>query len=174
MLFNWFRIFRRNGATVTDLSLDNQDDSTDTLADLSSSEYLYIAQNYPFNNFFCWFDVANTNSTNIFFEGLIILFFHGVHNTNCLYFHKNFLVFYQVCVFCLKCIYSKYNFLICTWHLLNFIKASPNVFVLISHFSNVFAFFHNYFLLKIISLNIVKLVADMHLEWLNTKLKIKK
>jgi hypothetical protein len=65
MLYNWLRVFKRNGATLTDLSLKNQDDSVLVPSNLASTEYLYLAQNYPFNNFFYWKDVANSNTATM-------------------------------------------------------------------------------------------------------------
>jgi hypothetical protein len=68
MLLQYFRLWRRNGSTFTDLSLDNQDDAVTTLADLSTSEYLYMATLFPFNNFFVWMEVMNAIAATMSLE----------------------------------------------------------------------------------------------------------
>lgn len=63
MLYNYIRILSGNDGTITDLSLDNQDESSTLPAVLVSGEdYIYVGQYYPFNNFFYQSDTANTNA----------------------------------------------------------------------------------------------------------------
>ena len=63
LLAQWIRVFRRSGAgVVTDLSLDLQDESVAVPMDLATDEYLYIAQQMPFNNFYL--DVVTPNATS--------------------------------------------------------------------------------------------------------------
>ena len=59
MLYQWIRVIKSNNGVLTDLSLDNQDESSQLLLDLDTSDYLYIGQHFPFNNFFIQIDTAN-------------------------------------------------------------------------------------------------------------------
>ena len=62
LLTQWIRVFRRTGAgVVTDLSLDLQDETASVTLDLQTDEYLYVAQQMPFNNLY--FDLVTPNAT---------------------------------------------------------------------------------------------------------------
>lgn len=62
LLTQWIRAFRRTGAgVVTDLSLDLQDETASVTLDLQTDEYLYVAQQMPFNNLY--FDLVTPNAT---------------------------------------------------------------------------------------------------------------
>jgi hypothetical protein len=67
MLYNWLRLLKKVG-TVSDISLDNQDDSVILQSNFSTNDYLYIGQLYPFNNFYYWLKVANSNSAKMKIE----------------------------------------------------------------------------------------------------------
>lgn len=54
MLFDYIRILKNVGATLTDLSYDNQDESVkpDITLTTPATDYLLVGMQYPFNNFF--------------------------------------------------------------------------------------------------------------------------
>ena len=69
MLYQYIRTFDADDGTLTDLSLDNQDESSTLPFDLVVSEdYYYIAQFFPFNNFFVQIDTANDVTASITLE----------------------------------------------------------------------------------------------------------
>lgn len=69
MLYNYIRLIYSDNGTLADKSLDNQDESsTLPLAFVASEDYLYIAQSYPFNNFFYQMLVANSNTSALSVE----------------------------------------------------------------------------------------------------------
>lgn len=69
MLYQYIRTFDADDGTLTDLSLDNQDESSTLPFDLVFSEdYYYIAQFFPFNNFFVQIDTANDVTASITLE----------------------------------------------------------------------------------------------------------
>lgn len=60
MLYQWLRLIKSDNGTLTDISLANQNESTDLVMNLTVSEdYIYVGQQYPFNNFYIQSDVAN-------------------------------------------------------------------------------------------------------------------
>jgi hypothetical protein len=59
MLLEWFRVWKYDGATFTDLSIDNQDDSVTIPLNLTTTDYLYLSQDVPFNNIY--FDMNTGN-----------------------------------------------------------------------------------------------------------------
>jgi len=71
MLLNYFRLFKYD-TSITDLSLDNQNPSTLLTPSLVVGNYLYIAQEFPFNNVFFHLDTANTELATVnveYFDG---------------------------------------------------------------------------------------------------------
>ncbi len=52
MLFDYIRILKKVGATRTDISYENQDDSAKSEIPLESTDHVLIGMQYPFNNFF--------------------------------------------------------------------------------------------------------------------------
>lgn len=68
MLYEYFRLLSYDGSNFTDLSLDNQNDSTNIDLALSTTDYLYIGQYYAFNNFHIHLDTANATSANLDIE----------------------------------------------------------------------------------------------------------
>lgn len=63
MLLNYFRVFPKLSSVLSDKSLDNQDDTKTVALNLASTDYLYLAQRYPFTNVFFHIDTANTNAS---------------------------------------------------------------------------------------------------------------
>lgn len=60
MLYQWIRVLKDKSGTITDLSLDNQENETVINLDLAANvDSLYIGQYFPFNNFFNWVDNPN-------------------------------------------------------------------------------------------------------------------
>lgn len=61
MLFDYIRVLRKAGVTISDLSYDNQDEaSKPTLDLLTATDCLLVGMQYPFNNFFLNIDTPNT------------------------------------------------------------------------------------------------------------------
>ncbi len=59
------RLFKSIGGVLSDLSIENQEKGSYFLPELSSTNYLYIAQPHPFNNFHVWKKVANDSVAKI-------------------------------------------------------------------------------------------------------------
>lgn len=60
MLYQWIRVLYSDNGTLSDMSIDNQDESSDIAAYMVTGEdYIYLAQQFPFNNFFIQSKVAN-------------------------------------------------------------------------------------------------------------------
>lgn len=60
MLYQWLRLIKSDNGVLTDLSIDNQNESKVCTLDLTTGEdYLYIGQQYPFNNFYYQMSIAN-------------------------------------------------------------------------------------------------------------------
>lgn len=57
MLYQYLRIIKG-----VDLSLNNQDENQVLSLGISTGEYIYIGQYFPFNNLFFWVDSPNVNS----------------------------------------------------------------------------------------------------------------
>jgi hypothetical protein len=71
MLYQYLRVFRGTNGALTDLSIENQDESINLDMVLTAgTDYLYLAKSYPFNNFFLQINTANTTSSNIKIEYL--------------------------------------------------------------------------------------------------------
>ena len=69
MLYQWLRLFRSDNGTLTDISLENQDETATNVQDIVASEdYLYLGQQFPFNNFYYKSEVANTNASTMALE----------------------------------------------------------------------------------------------------------
>lgn len=68
MIGQYLRIFKYDGSSFTDFTLENSDASTSFDMTLNSSSYIYIGQEFAFNNFFVQFEQANTNDANINIE----------------------------------------------------------------------------------------------------------
>jgi len=61
MLFQWLRLIYSDNGVISDLSIENQDESVNVSLELHATEdYLYIGQHFPFNNFFLQVSTANT------------------------------------------------------------------------------------------------------------------
>ena len=65
MLYEYMRVFKYDGVSFTDLSLDNQDNSATLDAALLTTDYIYVGQYFPFNNIYLNMDTANTNTAKI-------------------------------------------------------------------------------------------------------------
>jgi len=63
MLLNYIRLFTKISATLADKSLANQDDTQTVSLVLGTSDYIYVAQRYPFTNLFLHMDSVNTNAS---------------------------------------------------------------------------------------------------------------
>jgi hypothetical protein len=60
MLYQYIRIIKNKNGTLSDMSLDNQDESSSCLFNLvPNDDYIYIGQQLPFNNFYIKSSVAN-------------------------------------------------------------------------------------------------------------------
>ena len=66
MLYQYIRIFFSNNGTLTDYSLQNQEEAaTVPLEMVSAEDWIYVGQHYPFNNFFIQIDTANAVSSTM-------------------------------------------------------------------------------------------------------------
>lgn len=74
MLYEYLRVFKESGGTFTDLSLDNQEEAKTLTPNLSATDYLYIAQYFPFNNLF--FRVGDTTQ-NAIVDSITIQYYDG-------------------------------------------------------------------------------------------------
>lgn len=63
MLLNYIRLLTNISASLVDKSLTNQDDTQTVGLVLGTSDYIYVAQRYPFTNLFIHMDTVNTNSS---------------------------------------------------------------------------------------------------------------
>jgi hypothetical protein len=69
MLYQWIRLIKSDNGVLTDISLDNQNESKTCLLNLTTGEdYIYIGQQYPFNNFYYKSAVANDVSAVLSIE----------------------------------------------------------------------------------------------------------
>lgn len=69
MLYQWIRLLRMTNGTLTDLSLSNQNTSeTDTHNITAATDWLYLGQHYPFNNFYYQYSVANALASSMTIE----------------------------------------------------------------------------------------------------------
>ena len=68
MLFDYVRILKNIDATLTDLSFENQDDSSLPLIELDTTDFLLIGMQYPFNNFFVDISTPNNNASALTLE----------------------------------------------------------------------------------------------------------
>lgn len=69
MLYEFVRVFYSDNGTLTDLSIDNQEDGKTVRANLVAAEdYIYIFKYYPFNNLFIQVDTANDETATLNFE----------------------------------------------------------------------------------------------------------
>jgi hypothetical protein len=67
MLFDYIRVFK-DAAGLTDMSLDNQDESATIDAAITTTGYIYVAQKVPFTNMFMWVNTANTTTATLAIE----------------------------------------------------------------------------------------------------------
>lgn len=65
LLNQWIRVYFNDNGTLTDYSLKAQNDDTFAFPFVAADDFLYIAQDYPFNNFFVELGVANTLASTI-------------------------------------------------------------------------------------------------------------
>lgn len=63
MLLNYIRVFSYISSTLSDKSLTNQDDAQTVGLVLGTSDYLYVAQRYPFTSIFMHMDTVNANAS---------------------------------------------------------------------------------------------------------------
>jgi len=69
MLYDWIRVIDGDDGVLTDLSVNNQDETLTLPLDLVAAEdYIYVAQHFPFNNFWMQIDTANSVATTISIE----------------------------------------------------------------------------------------------------------
>lgn len=67
MLYQWLRVLKHNGTTLTDYSIEAQNDTVPA-AFVAATDYLYVGQYYPFNNVYFELSVANTNAASLSIE----------------------------------------------------------------------------------------------------------
>lgn len=67
MIFDYIRIFKDTGS-LSDVSIENQDDSATIGVALTNAQYIYVAQKMPFTNLFFWVGTANTNAATLSIE----------------------------------------------------------------------------------------------------------
>ena len=68
MLHEYLRVLKYDGTTFSDLSLDNQNESTNLDLALTTTDYIYLGQYFAFNNFFINLDTANTSASILSLE----------------------------------------------------------------------------------------------------------
>jgi len=69
MLYEYLRLFKYDGTSFTDYSLANQEEAIDLTPALTSTDYLYMAHNFPVTNIFPYVgDTVNTAAANIKIE----------------------------------------------------------------------------------------------------------
>ena len=67
MLFDYIRLFKDTGA-LSDVSIENQDDSATITANITDAQYFYVAQKLPFTNLFMWVGTANATASSLGIE----------------------------------------------------------------------------------------------------------
>lgn len=69
MLYQWIRLLRGTNGVLSDLSLANQDETATCLHDVTAAtDYLYLGQQFPFNNFYYKMAVANALASTLSIE----------------------------------------------------------------------------------------------------------
>lgn len=68
MLHEYLRVLKYDGTTFSDLSLDNQNESTNLDLALTTTDYIYLGQYFAFNNFFINLDTANASASILSLE----------------------------------------------------------------------------------------------------------
>ena len=68
MLHEYLRVLKYDGTTFSDLSLDNQNESTNLDLALTTTDYIYLGQYFAFNNFFINLDTANASTSILSLE----------------------------------------------------------------------------------------------------------
>jgi len=69
MLYQWLRLIKSDNGVLTDISLANQNEASTCLMDLTVDEdYIYIGQQYPFNNFYIKSGIANDVASTMSIE----------------------------------------------------------------------------------------------------------
>lgn len=68
MLYEWLRVFKYDGANFTDLSLDNQEDGKTVDLALTTTDYIYVGQYFPANNFYLNINTANASALGMNIE----------------------------------------------------------------------------------------------------------
>lgn len=68
MLYEEMRVLYFNGTTLSDLSLDNQDESANVTLALSSTKYLYVGQKSPFTSLFFYINTVNAVTATLSIE----------------------------------------------------------------------------------------------------------
>lgn len=59
------RLFKSKGGVLSDLSIQNQEKNSSFFSELSPTNYLYVSQPHPFNNFHVWNKVPNDVASKI-------------------------------------------------------------------------------------------------------------
>lgn len=62
------RLFKDKSGIFTDVSIENQEYGSTLLPELSATDFLYVAQPFPFNNFFNWIKTPNSTSCKLKIE----------------------------------------------------------------------------------------------------------
>lgn len=66
MLYQWIRLIRETADVLTDLSIENQEEGTTVPMDIANAtDYMYLGQHFPFNNFWMQVDSVNAIAANI-------------------------------------------------------------------------------------------------------------
>lgn len=64
MLYEFLRVFKRDGSAFTDLSIDNQNLSVN-LDHIDNNQYWYVGQEVPFNNLYFWVHTGNSTAASL-------------------------------------------------------------------------------------------------------------
>lgn len=62
------RLFKDNTGIFSDVSIENQEYGSTLKPELSTTDYIYIAQPFPFNNFFNWVKTPNASACKLKIE----------------------------------------------------------------------------------------------------------
>lgn len=68
MLHQWIRCFYSDNGSLTDYSIEAQNSETIPFEIVAAQDYLYVGQNFPFNNLFIEVGTANTNASVLSIE----------------------------------------------------------------------------------------------------------
>lgn len=65
LLNQWIRVWFSDDGTLSDISLKVQEDVATVIPFVAAEDFLYIAQDVPFNNFYLEMDTANTATSTV-------------------------------------------------------------------------------------------------------------